>query len=122
MPAHHSWGSASPACLRPLSQLQCTNEALFHTPIPSATWLASLWRQLDIEMREFDDPGARHHQAQLHLSPETITRDIQALHQYPKVTAARISVRASALFYAADQPAHRARIRSLSCRHAGGLP
>ena len=45
--------AASPACLRPLSQLQYTGEVLFHTPIPSATLLASLWRQLAIDMREY---------------------------------------------------------------------
>ena len=49
--------AASPTCLRPLSQLQYTGEVLFHTPIPSATRLASLWRQLAIDMREFDEPS-----------------------------------------------------------------
>ena len=113
----HEALSASPACLRPLSQLQYTHEALFHTSVPSATRLASLWRQLAIEMRELDDPGSRHHPAQLHLCPKTITRDIKALQ--PQVTAALVSVRASALFYAADQPAHRTHMHSLRSRHAG---
>ena len=63
----------APACLRPLSQLQYTGDMLFHTPIPSATRLASLWRQLAIDMREFDDPSLQHHPAQLHLSPATNT-------------------------------------------------
>ena len=51
----HEALAASPACLRPLSKLQCTGEVTFHTPFPSVTRLASLWRQLAIEMREFDD-------------------------------------------------------------------
>ena len=90
---------------------------LFQTPIPSATRLASLWRQLAIDRREFDEPSLQHHPAQLHLSPATITRDMQTLH--PHVTAILTSVRASALFHAADQPAHRARLHSLRCRNAG---
>ena len=44
-------------------------------------------------------------------------RDIQTLH--PHVTATLTSVRASALFYAADQPAHRTRMHCLRCHHAG---
>ena len=72
--------SASPACSRPLSQLQYTDESLFHTAILSATRLASLWCHLASEMRDFDDPSSRHHPAQLQLSLATITRDIQTLH------------------------------------------
>ena len=113
----HAVLAASPASpLRPLSQLQYTGEVLFHTPIPSATRLASLWRQLAIDMREFDDPSLQHHPAKLHLSPATVTKDIQTLH--PLVTTTITSVRASALFDAADQPAHRARMHSLRFRHA----
>ena len=53
----HEALAASPACLRPLSQLQYTGKVLFHTPISSDTRLASLWRQLAIDMRKFDDPS-----------------------------------------------------------------
>ena len=77
----------------------------------------SLGRHLVTEMRHCDNPGPQPHPAQLHLSREKMTQDIQALH--PQVTTARTSVRASALFYANDEPAHRARMHSLRCRHAG---
>ena len=97
-------------------RLYCTRES----PIPSATRLASLWCHLASEMREFEGPSSRHHPAQLHLSLATITRDIQALH--PQVTAALTSVRTSTLFYATNQPAHRARMYSLCCRLAGAYP
>ena len=90
---------------------------LFHTPTPSATRLASLWRQLAIDMREFEDKSLQHHPPQLHLSPATITRDIQTLHSHVTVTLTLL--RASALFYAADQSAHRAYMHSLRCRHEG---
>ena len=113
----HEALSASPVCLRPLSQLQCNEEALFPTPVPSATQFASLWCHLASEMPNFDNPSSLHHSEQLHLSLATINRDIQALH--PQVTAALTSVRASTPFHATDQPTHRARMYSLRCRHTG---
>ena len=66
-------------------------------------------------MRDFDDPSSCHHPAQLSPSPATVTQDIQALH--PQVTAALTSVGTSTLFYATNQPAHRARMHRLHCRH-----